>query len=182
MLVVGAEVLLGGALVLTLVSGVRVWPPPGRRSWQYRLMWSLTWLAIVGFLILGIVDWDSFVFDHWIRFPVGGSMVAAGLGLVGWGVRSLGMHTTSGLDGELVTTGAFRYSRNPQYLGEMIWILGYAVVTNSVLTIVAGFFGCLLFVLMPFTEEPWLRDRYGVAFDQYAALVPRFVGRATSRA
>ncbi len=41
---------------------------------------------------------------------------------------------------------------------------------------------CLLFCLVPFIEEPWLRDRYGSAFDEYAAQVPRFVGPATFRA
>jgi protein-S-isoprenylcysteine O-methyltransferase Ste14 len=131
---------------------------------------------------IGFTDWDSFVFDHWTRFPVGASMVAGGLALVGWGVRSLGIRATSGLEGALVTTGAFQYSRNPQYVGEMLWILGYAVVTNSVLTWVVGLFGCLLFAIVPFVEEPCLRERHGVAFDKYVAEVPRFVGRATFRA
>ncbi len=179
--VVLAEVVLGGVLVMSLVSGVRVWPPPGRSSWQFRLVWSLTWLALGGLIILGLVDWDSSLFDHWIRLPVGAVMVAGGLALVGWGIRSLGIGATSGLEGELVTTGAYRYSRNPQYLGEILWLVGYGVLTNSVLTSVVAVLGCLLFVLVPFTEEPWLRDRYGVAFDEYAARVPRFIGPAAFR-
>ncbi len=178
-LVIGSEMLLGGALVLTLVSRLRVWPPPSRGSWQYRWVWSLTWLAMAGLVALGLTDWDSFLFDHWIRFPIGVSMVAVGLALVGWGVHSLGVQATSGLQSELVTTGPFQYSRNPQYLGEMIWIAGYAVVTNSSLALGAGAFGCLLFVLVPFTEEPWLRNRHGAAFDRYMTAVPRFVGRAS---
>jgi protein-S-isoprenylcysteine O-methyltransferase Ste14 len=180
-LVVGAEALLGGALVVTLASGVKVWPPPGRSSWQYRLVWSLTWTAIAGVVTLGLVDWNSFGFGHWIRFPIGGLMVAGGLGLVGWGVHSLGIQATSGLEGRLVTEGPFRYTRNPQYVGEIIWLLGYSVVTNSVLTLVAAVLGCLCFLLVPYTEEPWLRARYGAAFDEYVAAVPRLVGRGTFR-
>ncbi len=181
-LVVVAEVLLGAALLVTAAFGVRVWPPLGRSSWQFRLVWSLTWLALAGLVALGLVDWDSFVFDHWVRVPVGALMVAAGVAMVGWGIRSLGIQATSGLEGKLVTTGPFRYSRNPQYVGEMIWLLGYAVLTNSVLTLVTAVLGCLLFFLVPFIEEPWLRDCYGSAFDEYAARVPRFIGRATFRA
>ncbi len=37
-------------------------------------------------------------------------------------------------------------------------------------------------LVMPFAEEPWLREQYGEAYEQYAARVPRFVGRGTIRA
>jgi len=31
------------------------------------------------------------------------------------------------------------------------------------------------FVLAPFTEEPWLRDKFGAEYDSYMKRVPRFL-------
>jgi protein-S-isoprenylcysteine O-methyltransferase Ste14 len=42
-------------------------------------------------------------------------------------VNALSLHATSGLAGELVTDGPYRYSRNPQYVAYIAIVLGYAV-------------------------------------------------------
>lgn len=180
-LVLGVELLLGAALALTLTTGLRAWPPPQRSSWQYRVMWMLTWAGLIGFVALGVADWDSFILDHWIRYPVGAILMIAGLGLVGWSVRSLGVRATTGLAGDLVTTGIYGHTRNPQYLGEIIWMLGYAILTNSTLTLVTALVGCVLFYLVALVEEPWLRERHGTSYEDYEAEVPRFAWRARSR-
>lgn len=174
-----AEVVLGIALAATLTSRVRVWPPPGRRSWQFWLMWSLLWTALIGLVSLGLVEWDSWIFGDWVRYSVGAVLLVGGLALVGWGVTSLGIQATSGLNGHLVVEGPYRFSRNPQYVGEVIWLVGYAVLANSALVLICAGVGSALFLIVPFTEEPWLREHYGDAFDQYAARVPRYVGRLT---
>lgn len=33
-----------------------------------------------------------------------------------------------------------------------------------------------LWLLLPFDEEPWLRETYGEAYERYREWVPRFVG------
>jgi len=89
------EVLLGASLVLTVVApGHRVWPPPGRGSWQYVFVWCLTIAAVIGFVAVGVLDWNSFIFSSSIRLPVGISLVAAGLVLSVWAVGTLGIHET----------------------------------------------------------------------------------------
>jgi len=51
-----AEVLLGGCVVVSLVRPtLRIWPPPGRDSWQYRLVWTLTGLCAVGLAAVGVL-------------------------------------------------------------------------------------------------------------------------------
>jgi len=93
-----SEVLLGGGLILTLIKPrLRIWPPPERRSWQYAYTWMLTIVSALGMMALGILDWDSFVFGHWVRFVLGGGLFCHGLAFALWGMRSLGIHATQGL-------------------------------------------------------------------------------------
>jgi len=72
--------------------------------------------------------------------------------------------------GKLYTLGLFRYSRHPNYLGDMISFSGLCMVAGRWITIVipsimlAGF----LFANIPMLDSH-LRDHYGEAFDEYAA-------------
>jgi protein-S-isoprenylcysteine O-methyltransferase Ste14 len=172
-----AELLLIASFILTLLShSFRVWPPPSRRSWQFYFVWGLVDFCYIGYITLGILDWNSSLLDHWLRFPVGAVLMAAGMSLAIWGLRELSYTVSLGLGGEFTTSGPYRYSRNPQYVGFMILIAGYALVSNSWRTLIAGFMGALLFSLAPFLEEPWLEERYGRSYRAYKESVPRFIG------
>jgi protein-S-isoprenylcysteine O-methyltransferase Ste14 len=171
------EVFLAAAFVLTIVKpSVRVWPPPSRYSWQFRYVWGLNLVSMLGGFALGVIDWNSFVFDHWLRFPLGLVLAAAGLTLVSWGTSTLSMHTTLGLEGALIASGAYRYSRNPQYIGYMAFFAGYALICNSTLTWIVSLLGIALFGITPFAEEPWLHKRFGERYEDYMKRVPRFLG------
>ena len=171
-----AEILLGASLILTLViPSFRIWPPPGRSSWQYRYTWALTIISLVGILLLGILDWDTFLLSNPVRFVIGGVLVMGGAAFALWGVRALSWRASLGLGGRLTSTGPYRYSRNPQYVGDIALLAGYAVLCNSLLTTIAAALGIAWFVLAPFTEEPWLRQRFGSEYERYASSVPRFL-------
>jgi len=45
---------------------------------------------------------------------------------------------------------------------------------------IAATVGGLLFLITPFTEEPWIRERFGARYDKYAEQVPRFIGACKS--
>jgi len=177
-------VLLGEAILLValVVSIVRpeqrFWPPPdARRSWRWWVVWVATMVAILGGIGVGILDWNTFVFDDRVRYLVGGVAVAFGLGLADWGVRSLGSRTSSGQGGEFRLAGPYRWTRNPQYLGDMLAMAGFAVVANSLLVWIAALLGCACLALAPFAEEAWLAERYGEPYERYRERVPRFLGR-----
>jgi protein-S-isoprenylcysteine O-methyltransferase Ste14 len=171
-----AQALLGGPLIATLlVPGFRIWPPPRRRSWPYVFTWGLTIVSFGGILVLGILDWNSFLFNHWLRFPVGIALIAFSLYLVLWAIRTLGAHASQGLGGGLIREGPYQSTRNPQYVADILMLAGFAVLSNSVLALVTGSIGAAWFVLAPFTEEPWLRDQFGEEYEQYMNQVPRFV-------
>ncbi len=173
-----AELLLGAGLVLTLVRpGLRIWPPPGRDSWQYRGIWALTLVSSLGVVLTGLLDWNRCAFGHWLRLPVGGALAVGGLLLALWGVRTLSVHASLGLGGRLVESGPYRYTRNPQYVGDIALLLGWAILCNSLLTWMLCLLGMAWFALAPFTEEPWLREQHGPPYDAYRSRVPRFVWR-----
>ena len=172
-----SEFTVGIGLAISLFSRAkRIWPPAGKHSWQQYYILVPTFTAMASAVPLGIVDWNSFIVHHWSRFLGGGAAAVAGLSFALWGTRSMSVHTSLGLEGKLVTTGAYRCSRNPQYVGYTAAFLGYALLCNSVMTLMASTVGGLLFLIAPFTEEPWLRERFGPSYDEYAEAVPRFLG------
>ena len=171
-----AQLLLGGSLVLTLVvPRIRIWPPPRRRSWQYIYTWGLTLVSFAGILTLGFLGWNSFVLEHCLRVPIGFGLIVGSIVLVVWAVRTLGLHASQGLGGTLVESGPYRFSRNPQYVADIAMLAGFAIFANSTYAWITCLLGMVWFVLAPFTEEPWLRDQFGIEYDLYMKRVPRFL-------
>jgi protein-S-isoprenylcysteine O-methyltransferase Ste14 len=78
----------------------------------------------------------------------------------------------------LVVSGAYRYVRNPMYVGLMLVVLGQALILRH---------GALLaYALVLFTafhlrivlkEEPELRQRFGDEYDEYCRRVQRWIPR-----
>jgi protein-S-isoprenylcysteine O-methyltransferase Ste14 len=156
--------------------GFRFWPPPSHRSWQFFAAWLLASIVAVNFQFLGLLDFDSFWLPgFWFRFPAAATLfiVATAIGM--WVYAVFPFRATIGLGNRLITVGPYHYSRNPQYLGDSLSILGYMILTNSWMVWVVGALGILLNILAPFTEEPWLEERFGEEYRQYKASVPRFI-------
>jgi protein-S-isoprenylcysteine O-methyltransferase Ste14 len=171
------EILYGLLFVLTVkVPGFRFWPPPSWRSWQFFVSWFLLLVVANAFLFLGLFDLDSFWLPHFgVRLPVALALfvLASILGI--WIYTIFPIHATLGMKGRLVTRGPYSYSRNPQYISDSLSILGYMVLTNSWMVWVLGILGVILNIMAPFTEEPWLEERFGDEYRAYKSAVPRFI-------
>ncbi len=171
------ELIYGLLFILTIkLSGFRFWPPPSPRSWQFFSSWFIAILVAVNFLFIGFLDFDSFVLPHfWLRFPFALVLflVASAIGF--WSFSTFGLRATIGLGDKLITDGPYRYSRNPQYIGDSLNIIGYMVLTNSWMVWIIGILGVMLNILAPFTEEPWLEERFGDRYLEYKRRVPRFI-------
>lgn len=83
---------------------------------------------------------------------------------------------------ELVTTGIYAYTRNPMYLGHLIFLVGLSLVTRSplALALTAG--------LLRWFDERARQDHrrlatmFGARYEEYAAHVPRWLpGLPTDR-
>ena len=125
---------------------------------------------------MGVLGWGSLAIPFSVRFVVGPVLISAGLVLGLLSVRQLSAHASLGLGRELVRVGPYRYTRNPQYVADIALFLGWALLAASVPGLLTSFAGSLWFAIAPFVEEPWLREKYGEAYDSYCREVPRFLG------
>jgi protein-S-isoprenylcysteine O-methyltransferase Ste14 len=133
--VVGSVVLYDSLLIFSIATlQVRFWPPPQRPSWRrtvMRVVGPLGPLSVVGILVLGVLDADSFVWRHWSRLVGAGVLFLSGGAFALWGFFGLGVTASQGFGGPLLVSGAYRYSRNPQYVGTVAGLLGYGLLCNS---------------------------------------------------
>ena len=153
----------------------RTYPAVRRDGLVFRineLLGPASSVAIAAVILLG---WNSLSLDAWLRFPLGSLLLAAGIYLSLGGVFTLGQKRTMGFQGELEASGPYRYSRNPQYVGSVIAFAGLSLLASSAPGFAITLLSSAWFLLCPFAEEPWLREKLGAPYERYAARVPRFL-------
>jgi len=96
-----------------------------------------------------------------------------------WQFAVVGLGTPAPIDPPktLVVRGAYRWTRNPLYVAVTSVLLGEALMLRSAVLAeyaVAVFAGFVAFVLV--YEEPVLRTKFGDAYADYCARVPRWIG------
>ncbi len=176
-LILAADVSL---LLVVIISVIfpksRIWPPPKKDAWQQWLSWTLFTIVMFGVPLIGILDFHSLGIDYLLGFSVGGFLFALGLGIDLWGTKTLSAQQSLGATGKIVTAGPYRYTRNPQYVGFIILFSGIVLLSASWMALFTGLFAIVLFFVIPFSEEPWLKQQYGKPYEEYCRMVPRFVG------
>ena len=154
----------------------RLWPPRVRQGFLYHFNAVLSPGINFGLFGLSLLSWNSGPFEHWARFVVGVLLFAAGAYLALGGVFTLGARRTQGHAGELIDSGPYRHTRNPQYVGAMFAYVSVAILCNSAPGFATALLASVWMALIPFSEEPWLREKLGAPYEEYAARVPRFLG------
>ena len=77
---------------------------------------------------------------------------------------------------DLVTTGPFRFVRNPIFTGTATTALGLALMVPNVLAVAMLIcFAAAWEIQVRLVEEPYLRSVHGDAYERYAARTGRFV-------
>ena len=77
----------------------------------------------------------------------------------------------------LVTSGPYRWSRNPMYIGVVTILLGWWLLWDSrtLLTYTLAV-ACVFYVRVLTMEEPWAARHFGAEWETYRANVPRWIG------
>jgi protein-S-isoprenylcysteine O-methyltransferase Ste14 len=168
-------VLICGVVISIFFPQHRIWPPPAKGSWQFWVSWAVATLGMLGTPLLGLLDFNSLSNWHWIYFFIGSLAIVTGLAIALWGITTLSEHQSLGLKGKVITSGPYQYSRNPQYLGFIILYSGIILTTFSLMALITGTILVAAFVVLPFSEEPWLLQEYGKTYQDYCKKVPRFI-------
>lgn len=171
-----ALVSLNAMLAATVFSRTfKLWPTPSTRSWQHYTFWPLFRGGLGLTLLYALMTVGLPPSGGELRFAAGLLLAAIGFGFTIYGYFNLGIENTYGADEGLVTDGLYRYSRNPQYVASILGFLGVALAHGGMKAIVLCALATLVYILMPFTEEPWLQSAYGEIYSAYKSRTPRFL-------
>jgi protein-S-isoprenylcysteine O-methyltransferase Ste14 len=78
--------------------------------------------------------------------------------------------------GKLFTTKLFALSRHPNYFGDVLWVLGYALVTGNPWALIIAMF--LFFFFIGYNiplQEKHMKEKYGNAYEDYQTQVKRLI-------
>ncbi|MNI02737.1 3-oxo-5-alpha-steroid 4-dehydrogenase [compost metagenome] len=157
------------ALIITtlrLTAMMFIWLPRGI-SWQEAIMNSAAFgIYYLGFPILMIVGNQepnlTLLILGWVLFFVG-SM----LNTVSELLRKPFKDNPAN-KGKLYSGGLFKYAIHINYLGDCLWVLGLALISNNIysLLIPLGLFLVFVFGYIPKSDD-YLQNKYGEQFTAY---------------
>lgn len=108
---------------------------------------------------------------------LGGALISAAGFVSFWRARTTINPLYPDRASHLVTTGVYRLSRNPMYLGLTVSLIGWALYLLSLPAMLAPL-GFVLFIhrFQVLPEERILTARFGIDYERYRATVPRWIG------
>jgi protein-S-isoprenylcysteine O-methyltransferase Ste14 len=142
--------------------------PPVVYFGPFSLMWALHW-------------WRPWTIPGGTAMTVAGMvLVLIGIALTFWSVTALRRAHTTVIPWErvsaMVTTGPFRFSRNPIYLADAIAYLGATLIIHSwwPLVVLPGVLLMMWHKVID-REERYLAERFGDAYRDYQRHVRRWL-------
>ncbi len=173
----GLAALLG---IAVLVAGLAL----TYTRWEYRKHGKLTLIGLTSLCAMLFVP--NLVFHYTFSYEA----PSTALGFAGAVVAAVGLIVClAGIlqfrsfpkvfclePGELTVRGIYRFSRNPQYAGWLVFLLGWLIGDWSLwglgaLAVVAASLHILVLI-----EEEHLRRVFSSRYDEFAAGVPRYFG------
>jgi len=93
-------------------------------------------------------------------------------------LMNLGKSTRLGLpntDTKLKTSGIYRISRNPMYLGFNLLTISSMIYTSNIIIIALGLYSIVVYHLIIKAEENFLEDRFGNEFIKFKTKTRRYL-------
>jgi protein-S-isoprenylcysteine O-methyltransferase Ste14 len=192
LLILGALV-AGKAAHVWIAGGVNPVTVFEEKDWRARVLDALFVIGTgtFAFRVLCHVAGSSFLLFYPLEVvlvdyaPVraaGAALVAAALVILTVSYRTMGRSWRIGVDerapGPLVTSGVYRWSRHPIYLGADLYVIGTFLMNGTVLFLLFATFGPAVLHLLVVAEERSLERLYGRAYADYRARTGRYLGFA----
>ena len=77
---------------------------------------------------------------------------------------------------EIVVEGMYKFSRNPMYLGMLVFCIGFSIILSSVwILILTPVCGWLLYNIAIRHEEVYLEEKFGDSYRAYKKNVRRWI-------
>jgi protein-S-isoprenylcysteine O-methyltransferase Ste14 len=161
----------------------------------FRHLFAILLLPFV--MVVLVPRWILRAWSEWDTRWIGGTVAAAlahvagialflfGLALFTWCVSlfaRVGQGTLAPWDPtrRLVAVGPYQYVRNPMITAVVAMLLGEALHLGSrVVAVWAATFLVFNHIYFALLEEPGLERRFGAAYVEYKAAVPRWIPRST---
>jgi protein-S-isoprenylcysteine O-methyltransferase Ste14 len=142
-----------------------------------------------------VAGWIPWIITRWIIEPpllgagagrwLGGLLIVAGAAMVvecfaRFALEGRGTPAPVAPTESLVVSGLYRHVRNPMYVGVVAAIAGQGLLFGSLALLeYAALVWLAFFAFVMLYEEPYLRRRFGSAYEDYRAHVPRWWPRTT---
>jgi hypothetical protein len=81
------------------------------------------------------------------------------------------------LNNGLVTNGPYAYSRNPQYVGFILFVIGMTLYWPTLITIPMALILCFAYYRLAISEEKNIANTFDAQYQEYSRKVPRFLGK-----
>lgn len=150
---------------------------PSRIPWPPLLIVATVVVAVaLGYLVP--LPWPGM--DDFSARAVGIGLGVLGVTLMFWAASTLWRHDTTVMPHKgstaLVTSGPFRWLRNPIYLGDVLIFLCAGEITKNIwFVILAPVFAGLVTWLAILPEERYLEAKFGDAYREYKARTRRWI-------
>jgi len=76
---------------------------------------------------------------------------------------------------ELISSGIYRFTRNPYFLSYLIMFVAYTVMLQNIILLVLSILGFVFVHKMILKEEQYLYSVHGAGYIQYTKKVPRYL-------
>ena len=148
----------------------------------------LVFFAFSALFVLAAILVDEFLglpgpLPEVARFPLGVSTVAVGMMITGWSafhfLKVRGTPVPFNPPPKLVSTGPYRYARNPMLTGVFLFLFGIGLGLNSIslVLIFTPLYVLLNYCELKHIEEPELVKRLGDQYIDYRRRTPMFIPR-----
>lgn len=153
-------------------SNLHFWPPASR-NWKWAVYWILATTNTFSIIYLLLPEFKSITLS--LNSASSLAAITGGLLITLTAIKQLGLEKTSGVEGQFYNEGLYRYSRNPQVVGNLITLFGVASLLQSFQAFTLCLLTGLWLITMVFSEEKWLREKYGQEYRDYMDRTPRFI-------
>jgi protein-S-isoprenylcysteine O-methyltransferase Ste14 len=152
----------------------KIWPSWKKYSWQYNLYWWLYYLSLLLSFYLIYLDFNSWGINDYVRYYLWTPFIIIWWLFSLWWIYTLWIINTYWLKNWFIIKWPYFYTRNPQYLGDIVLLIGLILFCNSLFLSIIFTIYIFTFLIMPFSEEKWLEKNYWNKYLEYKNKTTRF--------